>query len=168
MKTYIGLLPAVLAVTLLGGAVAAQAAPAPKTRKVHRAVKPITAKLHAQPKVVNKAQVPDKAQAQDHATQNAPVLPVGPAVAYAPPVVDQDSFRRLDKSVDLAKAGDADAERRDWPQAITHYQQALDLWPDNSTALYGLGKAADAAGDIASAVRYYRTATYADNSPHTQ
>ncbi len=79
-----------------------------------------------------------------------------------------DSFRWLDKSVDLAKAGDEAAERGDRPQATTHYQQALDLWPDNSTALYGLGKAADVAGDTASAVRYYRTATFADNSPHTQ
>lgn len=31
-----------------------------------------------------------------------------------------------------------------------------------------MGKCADAAGDTAGAVQYYRTATYADNSPHTQ
>jgi len=165
--TYIRLFSAALAVSLVGGAILTQAAPAPKTCRARRAVKHVTAKLHAR-KTANKAQAPYKAPAQDHAAQGVPALPAGPAAAYAPPVVDQDSFRRIDKSVDLAKTGDEAAGRGDWPQATTSYQQALDLWPDNSTALYGLGKAADAAGDTASAVRYYRTATFADNSPHTK
>lgn len=160
MKTYmsIRLLSAALAVSLLGGAVAAQAAPTPKTHKAHRMVKHITAKLHAQPKAASKA------QAQNQVSQN--VLP-SPTAAYAPPVVDQDSFRRIDKSVDLAKAGDEAAERGDWPQATTYYQQALNLWPDNSTSLYGLGKAADAAGDTANAIGYYRKVVYtSDPSRH--
>lgn len=168
MKThiYVRLLPAALAATLSVSAVIAQTTTAPKSKKAHRTAKHVTARLHAQPKAPNKALVPSNAQAQ--VGQNVPTLFHGPMAAYAPPVVDQDSFRRLDKSVDLATAGDADAGRGDWAQASAHYQQALDLWPDNSTALYGLGKAADAAGDTTTAIRYYRTATFADNSPHTK
>ncbi len=160
--TYIRLFSAALAVSLVGGAILAQAGPAPKTRKAHHAVKHVTAELHAR-KTANKAQAPDKAQTQEQSAQSAPALPAGPAAAYAPPVVDQDSFRRIDKSVDLAKAGDEAAGRGDWPQATTSYQQALDLWPDNSTALYGLGKAADAAGDTAKAIGYYRRVIYTND-----
>ncbi len=70
-------------------------------------------------------------------------------------------------SLNLAKQGDAAAEKRDWRQAHKYYRKALAVWPDNSLALYGMGRCADTAGDTASAVKYYRTATYADNSPHS-
>ncbi len=165
MKThiYVRLLPVAFAASLVGSAVAAQAAPTSKTHAAHHAVKPATAKLHAQRKPASKAQASKKAPAQDHAAQGVPALPAGPAAAYAPPVVDQDSFRRIDKSVDLAKAGDEAAGRGDWLQATASYQQALDLWPDNSTALYGLGKAADAAGDTAKAIGYYRRVIYTND-----
>ena len=70
-------------------------------------------------------------------------------------------------SLNISDKGDANAKQGDWAQAQEQYQQALAIWPDNSATLYGMGQCADAAGDAASAVHYYRTATYSDNSPHT-
>ena len=71
------------------------------------------------------------------------------------------------RSLNISDRGDADAKQGNWAQAQGYYQQALAIWPDNSAALYGLGQCAATAGDTASAVRYYRTATYSDASPHT-
>ena len=79
-----------------------------------------------------------------------------------------DRLNTLDNSIALSKQGDIAIKGGNWTQAHTYYQQALEVWSDNSNALYGLGKCADAAGDTPSAVRYYRTATYAENSPHTK
>ena len=70
------------------------------------------------------------------------------------------ALMRIDKSADLAKAGDADAELRNWPQAAAQYQDALSLWPDNPDGLYGLGQCAAAAGDLTQAVSYYRLVIY--------
>ncbi len=75
-------------------------------------------------------------------------------------------MRRLSDSSDLADKGDADAARGDWAQADAHYRQALALWPGNDNALYGLGKEADAAGDTAGALGYYRKAIYTTNPRH--
>ncbi len=72
------------------------------------------------------------------------------------------------RSLDITKQGNTAAKEGDWARAQEYYQQALAVWQDNSAALYGMGQCADAAGDTASAVRYYRTATYADNSPHSR
>ncbi len=84
---------------------------------------------------------------------------------------DQRAFleyaRVSTQSLNLAKQGDAAAEQGDWAGAQGYYRQALAVWPDDSLALYGMGRCADAAGDTASAIRYYRTATYAEIAPHT-
>ena len=71
------------------------------------------------------------------------------------------------QSTGISDKGDADAKQGDWAQAQEQYRQALAIWPDNSAALYGMGRCAEAAGDTASAINYYRTASYADNSPHS-
>ena len=82
--------------------------------------------------------------------------------------IANERMGKIDKSVTLAEAGDASTKRGDLWQAQSDYQQALNLWADNSRALYGMGQCADAAGHRARAVKYYRTATYADNSPHSK
>jgi len=71
-----------------------------------------------------------------------------------------DGMRNLSNSFDLATLRDADAARGDWPKASAHHRQALDLWPNSANALYGLEKCADAAGDTAGAITYYRTVIY--------
>ena len=48
----------------------------------------------------------------------------------------------------------------DWETARSKYQEAIDLWPDNSLALYGLAKCAENEGDSVAAIGYYRTAIY--------
>ena len=76
-----------------------------------------------------------------------------------------DRLNILDNSIAFSKQGDAAIKGGNWVQAQTYYQQALELWPDNSNALYGLGKCADAAGDTAGAISYYRKVIYT-NDPH--
>ena len=71
----------------------------------------------------------------------------------------------LDNSIVLSKQGDVAIKGGNWAQAQTYYQQALEVWPDNSNAFYGLGKCADAAGDTASAISYYRKVIYTKD-PH--
>ena len=76
-----------------------------------------------------------------------------------------DRLNTLDNSIALSKQGDVAIKGGNWAQAQTYYQQALEVWPDNSNALYGLGKCADAAGDTAGAIGYYRKVIYT-NDPH--
>jgi tetratricopeptide (TPR) repeat protein len=57
--------------------------------------------------------------------------------------------------------GDLEARQSDWTDAVKDYQQALMLFPDNTTALYGLGDESLQRGDIATAVPFYRRAVYA-------
>lgn len=105
-------------------------------------------------------------------TQAEPLVPRRAGVSASPLSPDKEraflEFARVaSHSLDIAKQGDATAKGGDWAKAAGYYRQALEVWPDNSRALYGMGQCADAAGDIAGAVKYYRTATYADNSPHS-
>jgi len=73
-------------------------------------------------------------------------------------------MRRLTQSVEISKQGDAEAKSGDWQAAISHYQEAVKIWPENRTALYGLGQYADAAGDTARAIEYYRAGIYENPS----
>ncbi len=67
---------------------------------------------------------------------------------------------KIGPSAKLSEAGDAAVEKGDWQTAQSKYQDALDLWPDNTLALYGLAKCAENDGDTAAAIGYYRMAIY--------
>ncbi len=158
MKVCNGVMPQVfcvaLALSLLGSVAVLAISPA-RTGKTHHAPKPAPAKMYSANGILT-----NRASSK----AGAAATPLDPDEAQIFSQYAEVSSR----SLDIAKAGDAAAKQGNWKAAGAYYQQALDLWPDNSDALYGLGKYADAAGDTASAVRYYRTATYADNSPHTK
>ena len=79
------------------------------------------------------------------------------------PFIDPEAAANTAHSVTLTKEGDGRVQRLDWQNAKQDYQQALDLWPDNSDALYGLAKCSLAAGDQTKAIAYYRKAIYSDN-----
>lgn len=83
--------------------------------------------------------------------------------AAAPVELPVDELIVRTKSVSLSREGDADAASGDWQQAAAHYQEALDVWADNSLAFYGLGQCADARGDVAGAVTYYRSVIYSSD-----
>ena len=63
-------------------------------------------------------------------------------------------------SLKLSEEGDADADRGNWAGAFSRYQRAVRLWADNKQAVYGLGRCAQAAGDIAGALGYYHQRIY--------
>lgn len=67
------------------------------------------------------------------------------------------------QSLDLANQGNDEANQGNWKAAGDYYQQALDLWPDDSVALYGLGQCAAAAGDIDHAINFYRRVVYTND-----
>ncbi len=75
-------------------------------------------------------------------------------------------MRLQNASDENVKLGDADAELKNWSRSATYYQEALDIWPQNTEALYGLGRCAAATGDLAHAISYYHTAVYVP-SPNT-
>ena len=66
-------------------------------------------------------------------------------------------------SMKISQEGDALAEQGDWSGAVLDYQRARMLWTENNQAIYGLGKAAQARGDTASAIGYYRQHIYASD-----
>ena len=87
-----------------------------------------------------------------------------PMTPYAAlPAPDEEKTNNLYASLALCKQGDASAQRLAWKQAQQEYQQALDLWPENPDALYGLAQCSQIAGDQAKAVVCYRKAVYSDN-----
>lgn len=153
MKKWLLVLPAALAASLscgLGGTPFAWANRAAKAGKPHHAAKHVTTKHFpaGRPARAGTARV---------------TAPQGGGLPDLTPEQMQDvsdGIRRLNDSSDLSDLGDADAARGDWLKASAHYHQALDLWPDSADALYGLGKCADAAGDTAGALTYYRTVIY--------
>lgn len=63
-------------------------------------------------------------------------------------------------SVKLSEAGDVAQAKGDWETAKSKYQAALDLWPDNSSASYGLARCAVNDGDAEAALGYYRKVVY--------
>lgn len=86
-----------------------------------------------------------------------------PAISASPPNWPLSDIKHLDDSMVLAKQGDADTTSGNWDQAKECYQKALAIWPDNTFALYGLGKYAASIGNTVSALGYYRKAVYSDN-----
>lgn len=70
---------------------------------------------------------------------------------------------KIGPSAKLSEAGDAAAQKGDWETARNKYLDALNLWPDNTLALYGLAKCAENDGDTAAAIGYYRTAIYSQD-----
>lgn len=70
------------------------------------------------------------------------------------------ALTRMSSSVKFVKQGNIAADQGDWQAAKADYQQAQSLFPNYSEALYGLGQCADAEGDTAGAIRYYRRAIY--------
>jgi len=79
------------------------------------------------------------------------------------PFIDPEEIASTGHSLTLTKEGDGSVQRLDWQDAKQEYQQALDLWPNNLDALYGLAKCSQAAGDMAKAVGYYHQAIYSAN-----
>ena len=63
----------------------------------------------------------------------------------------------------LAKQGDSYVNSNNWDQAKECYQKALNIWSDNTFALYGLGNYAASIGSTNTAIGYYRKAVYSDN-----
>ena len=153
MKKWLLVLPAALAASLsysLCGTPSAWASRAAKAGKSHHAAKHVSAKRPptGRPARAGAARV---------------TAPQGGGLPDLTPEEMQNvsnGIRRLNDSSDLSDLGNADAARGDWPKASAHYRQALDLWPDSANALYGMGKCADAAGDTAGAITYYRTVIY--------
>lgn len=79
------------------------------------------------------------------------------------PLIDPEEIASTGHSLALTKEGDISVQRSNWKVAQQEYQEALDLWPDNLDALYGLAKCSQAAGDQAKALTYYRQAIYSTN-----
>lgn len=67
-------------------------------------------------------------------------------------------------SYKLSKAGDVFAKQGDWQNAQDNYQKALDEYPTNPEALYGLGECSRIAGDITQEIEYDRKALYSSRS----
>ncbi len=72
----------------------------------------------------------------------------------------KDPSIKIGASYRLAEAGNVAAKKEDWQTAGNQYQAALDLFPSNEMALYGLAKCAETNGNLDAAVGYYRTAIY--------
>ena len=154
MKSLGLIFPAVL-ITLFTCSLAAM------HRKVGVAEKPSTIVEHA---------VPERTVVNHPSAE--PLVPRRAGVGASPLSPDREraflEYARVSsRSLHIAEQGDVAAKAGDWTRAQAYYQQALAVWPDDSLALYGMGQCADAAGDMESAVKYYRTASYADNSPHS-
>ena len=70
------------------------------------------------------------------------------------------ALNRMNSSAKLARQGNIAADQGKWKEAKADFQQAQELFPNYMEALYGLGRCAEAEGDTASAIQYYRTAIY--------
>ncbi len=142
MKQWKCVLPAACIAFLLVGALLAQTSNA-RTSKSSSTVEPVTGKRASPSRV----------------SQTADVDILSPEQM-------REASRRMgamDKSIDLARQGDADATLGNWRQAKACYQRSLASWPDDSFALYGMGQCAANAGDITDAIGYYRTAIYTND-----
>jgi len=71
-----------------------------------------------------------------------------------------DLDAKIGPSAKVSEAGDVAVQKGDWEMARSKYLDALNLWPDNALALYGLAKCAEHEGDTAAAIGYYHTAIY--------
>jgi len=64
------------------------------------------------------------------------------------------------RSYKLSKAGDDFAKEGDWQNAQDSYQKALDEYPTNPDALYGMAECSHIAGDTNQEIEYDRKALY--------
>ena len=64
------------------------------------------------------------------------------------------------RSYKLSKAGDDFAKQGDWQNAQDNYQKALDEYPTNPDALYGMAEYSRIAGDTNQEIEYDRKALY--------
>ena len=71
-----------------------------------------------------------------------------------------EGFTKLHQSAKLTKKGDAFAQQGDWESAQDYYQQALEVYPTNQQALYGLVAYSRATSDTKKEIEYYRRAIY--------
>lgn len=120
-----------------------------------------------------------QAQAKPTTAQPAPAKPsvTGPtgvvtscpllSSPFSSPAAKAQMQQVMDKenmAFDLVKTGDAFAQRGDWQNAQSQYQQALGLSPDeglgHQLALYGLIAYCRATGDTAKGLDYSRQAIY--------
>ncbi len=67
------------------------------------------------------------------------------------------------RSYKLSKVGDGFAKQGDWQNAQDSYQQALDLYPTNRDALYGMAECNHVAGDANAEIGFYRKVVYSTN-----
>lgn len=73
---------------------------------------------------------------------------------------DLAAMNQQGESAVLSNSGDVAQAKGDWETARSNYQDALNLWPDNTSALYGLAKCAENEGDTQAAIGYYRKVIY--------
>ncbi len=67
------------------------------------------------------------------------------------------------RSYKLSKAGNDFAKQGDWQNAQDCYQQALDQYPTNPDALYGMAECSRVAGDTNAEIGFYRKVVYSTN-----
>ena len=109
---------------------------------------------------VNTAASAQSVRVRHHPDPNLPVVNGSGPGRGIPGQVDPTG-----PSVKLSEAGDAAQAKSDWGTAKSRYLDAIDLWPDNSSALYGLAKCAVNDGDTEAALGYYRKIVYS-HSPN--
>jgi len=79
--------------------------------------------------------------------------------------LNPDIAQALGDSFNYSRAGEEAVRLGNWAEARADYQNALALVPNNQQALYGMAQCAEAAGDTATALKYYRADIYShDNS----
>ena len=87
-----------------------------------------------------------------------------PATSFASlPVINAEDVRQTFRSLELSKVGDGLAQKGDWKKAQSYYQDALNLWKDNSEANYGMADCYQVLGDRSKEVDAYRAAIYSTN-----
>lgn len=79
-----------------------------------------------------------------------------------PPELTQ-SILASNRSYKLSKAGNDFAKQGDWQNAQDSYQQALDQYPTNRDALYGMAECSHVAGDTSVELEFYRKVVYSTN-----
>lgn len=117
---------------------------------------------------------PDTSTSTAEGSQAPPMLPGGYDPSINLPIGQgstggrglpggKDPSIKIGASSKLSEAGDEAAKLGNWQIAASHYQDALDLWPDTPLALYGSAKCAEAAGNLDAAIGFYRAAVYSHN-----
>jgi len=98
-------------------------------------------------------------------SQSAPHPKAGSALASLPKITPEIAQWLLasSRSYKLSKVGDGFAKQGDWQDAQDCYQQALDQFPTNRDALYGMAECSRVAGDTNKEIEYDRKAFYSSH-----